>query len=31
VVVRPDAASRGLTAEQAVREVVDSVAVPAGR
>jgi MoxR-like ATPase len=31
VVVRPDAASRGLTAEHAVREVVDSVAVPAGR
>jgi MoxR-like ATPase len=31
VVVRPDAASRGLTAEHAIREVLDAVAVPAGR
>jgi MoxR-like ATPase len=31
VVVRPDAASRGLTSEQAIREVLDSVPVPAGR
>jgi MoxR-like ATPase len=31
VVVRPDASSRGLTAEQAIREIVDSVPVPAGR
>jgi MoxR-like ATPase len=31
IVVRPDAASRGLTAEQAVREVLDAVPVPTGR
>jgi MoxR-like ATPase len=31
VVVRPDAASRGLTAENAIREVLDAVPVPAGR
>jgi MoxR-like ATPase len=31
VVIRPDAASRGLTAENAIREVLDAVAVPAGR
>jgi MoxR-like ATPase len=31
IVVRPDAASRGLTAERAIREIIDSVQVPAGR
>ena len=31
VVIRPDAASRGLTADQAIREVLDAVTVPAGR
>ncbi|MGD9996643.1 MAG: AAA family ATPase [Ilumatobacteraceae bacterium] len=31
VVIRPDAASRGLTAEHAIREVLDSVPVPTGR
>jgi MoxR-like ATPase len=31
IVVRPDAASRGLTAEQAIREVLDAVPVPVGR
>ncbi|MEN9506287.1 MAG: hypothetical protein RI958_2213 [Actinomycetota bacterium] len=31
VVVRPDAASRGLTADDAVREVLASVPVPTGR
>ncbi len=31
VVVRPDAASRGLTAEHAVREILDAVQVPTGR
>ncbi len=31
VVVRPDAASRGLTGEIAIREVLDSVTVPVGR
>jgi MoxR-like ATPase len=31
VVVRPDAASRGLTGEQAIREILDSVPVPVGR
>jgi MoxR-like ATPase len=31
VVVRPDAASRGLTAEHAIREILDSVPVPTGR
>ena len=31
VLVRPDAAARGLTAEMAVREVLDSVPVPTGR
>jgi MoxR-like ATPase len=31
IVVRPDAASRGLTAEHAVQEILESVAVPTGR
>jgi MoxR-like ATPase len=31
VVVRPDAASRGLTAEYAIREILDTVPVPTGR
>ena len=31
IVLRPDAASRGLTAEHAVREVLDAVQVPTGR
>ena len=31
VVVRPDAMSRGLTAEWAVQEILDSVPVPTGR
>ena len=31
IVLRPDATTRGLTGEQAVRELVDSVPVPAGR
>jgi MoxR-like ATPase len=31
VVVRPDASSRGLTAEQAIREILDTVQVPTGR
>jgi MoxR-like ATPase len=31
IVIRPDAASRGLTAENAIREVLDAVPVPAGR
>ncbi len=31
VVVRPDAASRGLTAEHAIREILDTVPVPTGR
>ena len=31
IVVRPDAASRGLTAEYAVREILDTVPVPSGR
>ena len=31
VVVRPDAASRGLTGEDAIREILDSVPVPVGR
>jgi MoxR-like ATPase len=31
VVVRPDAASRGLTAEHAIRELLDTVPVPTGR
>ena len=31
IVVRPDAASRGLTAEHAIREILDTVPVPTGR
>jgi len=31
VVLRPDAASRGFTAEQAIRDILGSVAVPTGR
>ena len=31
VMVRPEAASRGLTAEQAIREILGSVTVPTGR
>ncbi len=31
VVVRPDASSRGLTAEHAIREILDTVPVPTGR
>jgi MoxR-like ATPase len=31
VVLRPEAASRGLTAETAIREILDTVAVPSGR
>jgi MoxR-like ATPase len=31
VVVRPEASSRGLTAEQAITEILSSVTVPAGR
>jgi MoxR-like ATPase len=31
VVVRPDAASRGLTAEMALHEILDTVPVPTGR
>jgi len=31
IVVRPDAASRGLTAEYAVQEILDTVPVPSGR
>jgi MoxR-like ATPase len=31
VVVRPDASSRGLTAEQAIHEILDTVPVPTGR
>jgi MoxR-like ATPase len=31
IVVRPDAASRGLTAEYAIREILDTVPVPTGR
>ena len=31
VVVRPDAASRGLTGEMAIREILDAVSVPVGR